>query len=98
MRHSRRPKMKGEGTELPVLFSVPLAVQTFHQHGKEREFVRVRRQLSSRDVAQVGKDGVTLLAPALDGAVECPRPQSLLPAGFCHIASTQVVFVLDAAL
>jgi dienelactone hydrolase len=98
MRHSGWAEMKGEGPKLAVFPSVALAVQALHQESKERQFMRVRGQLSRRTVAQVGKDRITLLVAALNRAVEGPRPESLLTAGFCHTASTQVVFVLDAAL
>jgi hypothetical protein len=78
-----------EWTKLPILPSVTLGVQTLHQDGKERKFVRVRRQFSGRRMAQVGKDGIALFTPVLDRAVESARAQSPLSPCLCHTFSPQ---------
>jgi hypothetical protein len=90
MRNFSRPEMDSEGTKLFLLASVALAVQAFHENGKEWKLVGVRRQLPWRRVTQVSENCAALLPPALDGAEKGPRPQGLLTACLCHTFSTQL--------
>ena len=70
MGNARRPEHKGERSVLALAAPVAFSIQTVEQEGEKGEFMRVHRELAGSGMAQIGENGPTLFALALDRAEE----------------------------
>lgn len=73
MRDAGWAKHDGERAELGILPAVAFAVMAVKKQGEEGEVVGVHGQLARSGVTQIGEDGATLLALAVDGTEEIAR-------------------------
>lgn len=70
MGKARRPEHKAERSVLAVTAAAAFAIQTVEQEGEKGEFMRMHGELAGSGMAQIGENGVTLFAFALNCSEE----------------------------